>query len=153
MSEYVAKVIWNRGDQEFLDNRYSRGHMWEFDGGARVAASASPQILPAPLSVEANVDPEEAFVAALSSCHMLFFLSIAAKQGFVIDAYVDDAVGSMEKNADGAMAMTRVRLRPSIAFSGKKRPTREQLEDIHHRAHGLCFIANSVKTEVVTEIR
>lgn len=126
--------------------------MWEFDGGARVAASASPHVLPSPMSVEANVDPEEAFVACLSSCHMLFFLSIAAKQGFVVNEYVDEAVGTMEKNPDGAMAMTRVRLKPSIEFSGEERPSREQLEKMHHRAHDLCFIANSVKTEVVTEI-
>lgn len=152
MSQYLAKVIWSRGEQEFLDNRYSRGHMWEFDGGARVAASASPDVVPLPMSVEENVDPEEAFVASLSSCHMLFFLSLAAKQGFVVNNYVDEAVGTMEKNADGAMAMTRVRLRPSVEFSGDRQPTREQLEKIHHRAHSLCFIANSVKTEVVTEI-
>jgi organic hydroperoxide reductase OsmC/OhrA len=153
MSQYLAKVIWNRGEQEFLDNRYSRGHLWEFDGGARVAASASPHVVPLPMSVEENVDPEEAFVASLSSCHMLFFLSIAAKRGFVVDNYTDEAVGTMEKNADGAMAMTRVELRPSIEFTQDGRPTREQLEEMHHRAHSLCFIANSVKTEVVTEIR
>jgi organic hydroperoxide reductase OsmC/OhrA len=152
MSHYLAKVIWSRGEQNFLDNRYSRGHVWEFDGGTRVPASASPHVVPAPLSVEANVDPEEAFVASLSSCHMLFFLSIAAKEGFVVNEYVDEAVGTMEKNDHGDMAMTRVRLRPSIVFSGERRPTREQLEKIHHRAHGLCFIANSVKTEVTTEI-
>jgi len=104
------------------------------------------------MSLEENVDPEEAFVASLSSCHMLFFLSIAAKKGFVVDSYTDEAVGTMEKNADGAMAMTRVELRPSIAFVQDRRPTREQLEEMHHRAHSLCFIANSVKSEVVTEI-
>jgi len=152
MSEYFAKVSWSRGDQEFPGNRYSRAHLWEFDGGASIAASASPHIVPPPMSEEANVDPEEAFVASLSSCHMLFFLSIAAKQGFVVDEYVDDAVGTLEKNADGAMAMTRVRLRPNIVYSGDKRPTREQLESMHHRAHGLCYIANSVTTEVTTEI-
>lgn len=152
MSEYFAKVSWSRGDQEFPGNRYSRGHVWEFDGGARIPASASPHIVPAPMSVEANVDPEEAFVASLSSCHMLFFLSIAAKQGFVVDEYVDAAVGTLEKNADGAMAMTRVVLRPSIVYSGDKRPTREQLESMHHRAHGMCFIANSVKTDVTIDI-
>ena len=152
MSEYFAKVSWSRGDQEFPGNRYSRAHLWEFDGGASIAASASPHVVPAPMSVEANVDPEEAFVAALSSCHMLFFLSIAAKQGFVVDEYVDEAVGTLEKNADGVMAMTRVRLRPRIVYSGDKRPDREQLEKMHHRAHGLCYIANSVTSEVTTEI-
>lgn len=152
MSHYIAKVIWKRGEQGFADNRYSRGHVWEFDGGARVPASSSPDVVPAPMSVEANVDPEEAFVASLSSCHMLFFLYLAAKQGFIIDEYVDDAVGTMEKNTEGAMAMTRVQLRPSIVYSGDRTPTREELEDLHHRAHGLCFIANSVKSEVTTEI-
>ena len=152
MSEYTAKVIWRRDDQSFSDNRYSRGHVWAFDGGARVPASSSPHVVPLPLSVAENVDPEEAFVASLSSCHMLFFLSIAAKRGFVIDEYVDDAVGIIEKDAQGRMAMTSVRLRPRIEFSGDKRPTREELEQMHHRAHDLCFIANSVKTQVSTEI-
>jgi len=152
MSHYLAKVIWKRGEQDFAGNRYSRAHVWEFDGGARVPASSSPDVVPVPMSVEANVDPEEAFVASLSSCHMLFFLYLAAKQGFIIDEYVDDAVGTMEKNAEGAMAMTRVRLRPSIVYSGGRTPSREELEELHHRAHGLCFIANSVKSEVTTEI-
>lgn len=152
MSDYLAKVTWRRGDQAFSDNRYSRGHVWEFDGGASVPASSSPHVVPLPLSVAENVDPEEAFVAALSSCHMLFFLSIAAKRGFVIDEYCDEAVGTMEKGADGRTAMTKVRLRPRVVFSGDERPTREDLERMHHRAHDLCFIASSVKTEVITEI-
>lgn len=151
MSSYHAKIIWHRGDQSFSDNRYSRGHVWEFDGGASVPASSSPHVVPLPMSVEENVDPEEAFVASLSSCHMLYFLSIAARNGYVIDEYVDDAVGTMEKNAEGRMAMTSVRLRPRIEFSGDGRPSAEQLERMHHRAHELCFIANSVKTLVTTE--
>ncbi len=152
MSEYTATVSWQRGDQDFLSNRYSRGHRWQFDGGHSVPASASPHIVPLPWSVAENVDPEEAFVASLSSCHMLFFLSIAAKQRFVVDEYVDDAVGEMAENEEGKMAMTRVRLRPRVVFSGARIPGREQLEKLHHLAHESCFIASSVKTEVVTEI-
>lgn len=152
MSEYFAKVAWRRGDQNFLDNRYSRGHVWEFDGGVSVPASSSRHVVPLPMSVEANVDPEEAFVASLSSCHMLFFLSIAAKQGLRVDTYTDNAVGVMEKNREGRKSMTRVTLRPDITFSGEKSPTREQLQKIHHLSHENCFIANSVKTDVITEI-
>ncbi|MEM9599034.1 MAG: OsmC family protein, partial [Acidobacteriota bacterium] len=115
MSEYLAEVRWIRGDDEpYTDNRYSRGHEWRFDGGVTVPASASPHVVPLPYSVEANVDPEEAFVAALSSCHMLFFLSIAAKKRFVVDRYVDRAVGQMERGDDGKVSMTRVTLRPEI---------------------------------------
>lgn len=109
-------------------------------------------VVPLPYSVEANVDPEEAFVASLSSCHMLFFLSIAAKRKYVIDAYTDNAVGTMEKDSDGKVSMTKVILRPQVKFSSEKQPTMAQLEKMHHQAHELCFIANSVKTEVVTEI-
>ena len=109
MSEYFAKVRWLRGEDEaYIDNRYSRGHEWEFDGGITVPASASPYVEPLPYSVEANVDPEEAFVASLSSCHMLFFLMLAAKRKFVVDEYIDDAVGLMDKDGDGKMAITRV---------------------------------------------
>ena len=152
MSEYLAQVSWQRAGQDFLSNKYSRGHRWTFDGGVEVAASASPHIVPLPWSVEANVDPEEAFVASLSSCHMLFFLSIAAKQRFVVDSYVDDAIGVMENNHEGKMAMTEVRLRPQVEFSGERIPSREKLEKLHHLAHESCFIANSVKTEVITEV-
>ncbi|MEJ2418698.1 MAG: OsmC family protein [Exilibacterium sp.] len=153
MSEYTATVKWHRQESEaYIDNQYSRGHQWQFDGGVTVPASSSPHIVPLPYSVEANVDPEEAFVASLSSCHMLFFLGIAAKRKFVVDEYVDNAIGIMEKDSSGKIAMTRVILRPCIKFSGDNKPTREQLEDLHHRSHELCFIANSVKTQVVTEI-
>lgn len=151
MSEYSARVTWQRGDANFLDNRYSRGHRWEFDGGACVPASSSPHVVPVPLSVEANVDPEEAFVASLSSCHMLFFLSLAAQQGFLVDSYVDNAVGLMGKDTDGRMAMLRVVLRPAIEFGGERQPTVAQLEALHHQSHDLCFIANSVKTDVAVE--
>jgi organic hydroperoxide reductase OsmC/OhrA len=153
MSEYFATICWERDPSAaFIDAEYSREHRWEFDGGAIVKASPSPHIVPAPYSVAANVDPEEAFVASLSSCHMLFFLSIAASRKFLVDAYVDHAVGIMSPNDAGRMAMTRVTLRPRIRFSGSQQPDRAQLEKMHHQAHAQCFIANSVKTEVITEI-
>jgi len=152
MSNYSATVKWQRGEDEaFSDNKYSRGHEWIFDGGLTVPASSSPSIVPAPFSVEANVDPEEAFIAALSSCHMLFFLAIAGRKKFVVDAYLDEALGVVAKNEDGKMAVTKVTLRPKVDFSGEKQPTAEELERIHHLAHKQCFIANSVKSEVVVE--
>lgn len=151
MHIYEATVTWNRGDQKFVDNRYSRGHAWRFDGGTEVPASSSPHVVPVPMSVAANVDPEEAFVAAVSSCHMLFFLSIAAKGGFVIDCYDDRAFGVMEKNTEGRIAMTRITLRPHIAFGGERHPTLEEIARMHHESHEQCFIANSIKTEVIVE--
>ena len=153
MSKYSAKISWYRADDEaYVDNKYSRGHEWSFDGGITVAASASPQVVPLPYSVEQNVDPEEAFVASLSSCHMLFFLSIAAKRKYIVDEYLDSAIGIMDKDDKGVEWMTRVTLRPLIKFSGASQPDDEILKKMHHRAHQLCFIANSVKTEVVTEL-
>jgi organic hydroperoxide reductase OsmC/OhrA len=152
MSEYVATIRWQRGDQMFTDNKYSRGHEWAFDGGIMVAASASPDIVPLPMSVAENVDPEEAFVASLSSCHMLFFLDIAARSGFVIDEYTDAAIGHLGKNDEGRTAITKVVLRPNVAYSGERVPDQSKIEKMHHRAHELCFIANSIKTEVTTEI-
>ena len=148
MSEYSATIRWERGDQRFTDNRYSRRHSWSFDGGAQVVASSSPHVVPLPYSDAGAVDPEEAFVASLSSCHMLWFLSIAAKRGFCVDSYVDDAVGTMSKNDSGKLAITRVTLRPNVAFSGERIPTRSELETMHHQAHEECFIANSVKPDV-----
>ena len=127
-------------------------HILSFDGGVIVPASASPQVVPLPYSVAQNVDPEEAFVASISSCHMLFFLSIAAKRRYVIDEYVDNAIGMMEKADNRREWMARVTLRPLIRFSGERKPDHAVLEKMHHQAHDLCFIANSVKTEVVTEI-
>ncbi|PMN45651.1 peroxiredoxin [Vibrio lentus] len=154
MSEYSAVIRWTRGDDEaFSDNQYSRGHMWEFDGGVTVPASSSPHVVPLPFSVEANVDPEEAFIAALSSCHMLTFLGVAAKQKYVIDSYVDDAVGVLEEDESGRSSVTKVTLRPDIVFSGSKVPTAKQLDKLHHLAHKNCFIANSVKTEIVVEAK
>lgn len=152
MAEYTAKIVWKREDKEnFIDNKYSRAHHWYFDGGEVVKASSSAHIVPLPYSVEANVDPEEAFIASVSSCHMLFFLSIAAKQGFKIDSYVDDAIGIMGKNSDGKVSMTKLALRPDITFSGEQQPTAEELAQIHHQSHAQCFIANSIKTQVVIE--
>ncbi|OCH70100.1 OsmC family protein [Vibrio splendidus] len=154
MSEYGAVIRWQKAqDEAFSDNQYSRGHTWEFDGGITVPASPSPHVVPLPFSVEANVDPEEAFIAALSSCHMLTFLGIAAKQKYVIDSYVDDAIGVLEEDESGRSSVTKVTLRPDIVFSGNKIPTAKQLEKLHHLAHKNCFIANSVKTEIVVEMR
>ena len=151
MSKYTATIKWRRGDQDFLSDNYSRGHTWEFDGGVSVPASASPHIVPLPKSVAENVDPEEAFVASLSSCHMLFFLSIAAKKGYIVDNYTDCAIGHMAKNEQGKYSMTKVILRPDIKFSGDKRPTAEQARHIHEQSHEQCFIANSVTTEIGIE--
>ncbi len=153
MSEYTATIRWDRNpEDDFTDNKYSRSHSWEFDGGARVPASSSPQVVPLPYSEEANVDPEEAFIASLSSCHMLVFLSIAAKRNYVVESYVDEAVGVLGEDAAGKTSVTEVTLRPRVLFSGERLPTREQLERMHHTAHENCFIANSVRTEVTTEI-
>jgi organic hydroperoxide reductase OsmC/OhrA len=151
MHTYEATVSWKKGDQNFSDNRYSRAHTWRFDGGAQVAASSSPLSVPEPMSVAANVDPEEALIAATSSCHMLFFLSFAAKHGFVVDDYLDHAAGVMEKNGEGKIAITRITLRPAITFSGERRPTPEELAELHHRSHEACYIANSIKADVVVE--
>ena len=153
MSEYFAKINWVRDSNEsYVDNKYSRGHEWIFDGGVVIQASSSPHVVPLPYSVEENVDPEEAFVASLSSCHMLFFLSIAAKRKYVVDSYIDNAVGIMGKDSDGNISMTKVTLRPYVEFSGDKKPTKAQLEKIHHQSHHQSFSANSVKTEIMTEI-
>jgi len=151
MSAYTATVAWRRGSATFTDDKYSRAHTWSFDGGVEVPASASPAVVPLPWSKAAAVDPEEAFVASLSSCHMLWFLSIAARARFCVDSYVDDAVGVMARNAEGKYAMTVVTLRPKVAFAGERLPTPEQIAALHHKAHEQCFIANSVKTEVRCE--
>ena len=149
--EYQATIHWARGNAVFTDKRYSRGHTWRFDGGVEVPASSSPQVVRVPLSVEAAVDPEEALVASLSSCHMLFFLSFAAAGGWRVDDYSDDALGVMGKNAAGRIAMVRVTLRPRVAFSGERRPSQADILELHHRAHEECYIANSVTTEVRCE--
>jgi organic hydroperoxide reductase OsmC/OhrA len=151
MSEYTAEVLWQRGDQDFLANTYSRRHSLRFDGGAEWAGSSSPHVVPLPFSDASAVDPEESFVASLSSCHMLWFLTMAVKRKFCVDRYFDAATGVMEKNAEGKMAMTVVTLRPEVTFSGANLPTHEQIDHMHHRAHEECFIANSVKTDVRCE--
>ena len=152
MAPYEATVRWRRRPDEcFVDGRYSRTHEWQFDGGAQVHASASPHVVRAPFSDPSGVDPEEAFVAALASCHMLFFLAFAAKRRFEITAYEDGAVGVMGKSSDGREWVTKVTLRPRVTFSGGQRPTAEELDALHHQAHAACYIANSVKTEIVVE--
>ena len=151
MAHYTAEILWLRGEQPFTDNRYSRRHTLRFDGGVEVPGSSSPHVVPLPMSDASAVDPEEAFVASLSSCHMLWFLAIAAKRKFRVDRYFDAAVGTMGRNAEGREAMLTVTLRPEVKFSGEHLPTHEELADMHHKAHDECFIANSVKTEVRCE--
>ena len=151
MSRYTVEILWERGEQGFLDNSYSRRHHIRFDGGAQMLGSSSPSVVPVPGSDPAGVDPEEAFVAALSGCHMLWFLAIAAKRGFVVDRYLDSPVGVMERNAEHRFAMTRVTLHPQVTFSGQQLPSADDLAALHHQAHEECYIANSVKTLVVIE--
>jgi organic hydroperoxide reductase OsmC/OhrA len=153
MANYCAEVIWQRGEQDFLGNRYSRKHLLRFDGGLEVPGSSSPHVVPLPMSDAAAVDPEETFIASLASCHMLWFLSIAADQQFCVDSYQDAAIGVMAKNSAGKLYIARVTLRPAVAFSGARQPTREQIEQMHHQAHEECYIANSVKSEVRCEPR
>jgi organic hydroperoxide reductase OsmC/OhrA len=146
MKRFEATLAWQRGDQAFTDLRYSRAHRWHFDGGLDVPASSSPLSVPVPLSDPAAVDPEEALVAAAASCHMLFFLSLAAARGYVVDRYEDHAVGLL----DGA-AITRIVLDPTIAFGGERQPDRAALAELHREAHARCYIANSLKGDVVVE--
>ena len=151
MSTYTAMIRWSRkGAEGFAKGQYSRAHEWVFDGGVTVAASPSPHIVPQPWSELAAVDPEEAFVASLASCHMLFFVDLARRAGFVVDSYEDEAEGVLEKRADGKMWMSRVALRPRITWAGDP-PDEAAVADLHHRAHDACFIANSVTTEVTVE--
>jgi organic hydroperoxide reductase OsmC/OhrA len=148
MSEHRAVVEWAKPGPEYLKGRYSREHTWRFDGGASVLASSSPSVVPAPLSNPAGVDPEEAFIASLSSCHMLTFLDLARRKGFAVEHYLDEAVGHLAKNADGTMWISDVTLNPKITYVGGQRPSAEQEDDLHHQAHKFCFISNSVKTDV-----
>jgi organic hydroperoxide reductase OsmC/OhrA len=153
MKQFEARLAWRRGAQPFLDQTYSRAHTWQFDGGLTVPASSSPLSVPLPMSDAAAVDPEEALVAAASSCHMLLFLSLAAQRGFIVDAYDDEAIGEMDRDGDGRIAMTVIRLRPVIAFGGDKQPDGAALAALHHAAHERCYIANSLKTAIVVEER
>ena len=150
MSTYTATIHWSRKGGDFAKGQYSRGHEWAFDGGAIVPASASPDNVPPGTADEAGVDPEEAFIAAISSCHMLFFIDFARRAGFVVDDYVDEADGVLEKRSDGKIAMTHVTLRPRVTWGGDG-PDEAALADLHHRAHEACFIANSVTTEVTVQ--
>ena len=147
MSEHKANVQWARGKNEFNHESYNRDHVVTFEGGIEIKASAAPGFQGNP----DYVDPEEALVGALSSCHMLTFLAIAAKKRLTVDSYEDDAVGFLEKNGDGRMAVTRATLRPKVVWGGDKTPTSEEIERIHEKAHQACFIANSVLTEVTIE--
>ena len=148
MSEHKAIIEWQRTGPDFLKGRYSREHTWTFDGGVTVPASPSPSVVPAPYSNPAHVDPEEAFVAAIASCHMLTFLYLASKDGFQVDNYRDEAVGVITKNERGVPWVSSVTLRPKIAYSGDKVPTPADEERLHHLAHEQCFIANSIRTAV-----
>ncbi len=151
MSEHKAIIKWKCASPDFLKGKYSREHTWSFDGGITVAASSSPTVVPVPFSNPANVDPEEAFVASISSCHMLTYLYLAGRQGFQVDSYEDEAVGVMTKNEQGVPWISQVTLSPQIVYGSGKPPTPADEERLHHLAHEQCFIANSIKTEVVVK--
>jgi organic hydroperoxide reductase OsmC/OhrA len=152
MSEHTASLEWQaRPGEGFTDNHYSRRHALRFDGGAVVPGSSAPSSVPLPWSDAAAVDPEEMFVAALASCHMLWFLSLAARAGFTVERYADDAVGTLARDARGRMSMTVVTLRPRVAFGGARLPAEDELAALHHQAHEHCYIANSVSTDVRVE--
>ena len=153
MSTHSARIEWRRNGASFVDRRYSREHEWHFDGGAVTKASSSPHVVPVPFSNPANVDPEEAFVAALSSCHMLWFLDLAARAGHVVDQYTDRAEGHMGRREDGNEWIAKVELSPEVRFGDAQSPAEEAVRQLHHRAHEACFIANSVRTEVSIEPR
>jgi organic hydroperoxide reductase OsmC/OhrA len=151
MATYTATLTWTRGDQPFADGKYSRAHDIAFDGGITMPASSSPHVVKLPMSREDAVDPEEMLVASLSSCHALFFLDFARRAGFVLDSYVDAAEGVLAKDAEGRMAITKVTLKPVVAWSGEKRPSAGDIAELHHKSHDACFIANSFKGEIVIE--
>lgn len=148
MSEHKATIRWQRTGADFLKGQYSREHTWTFDGGATVPASSALSSVPFPYSNPAHVDPEEALVASVSSCHMLTFLFLASRKGFQIDSYSDEAVGTMTKNENGVPWVSAIRLNPKIGYGGEKRPSHEEETQLHHAAHEQCFIANSIKSEV-----
>ncbi|MGR5176474.1 OsmC family protein [Vibrio parahaemolyticus] len=153
MSEHSATVRWSRNKSDtFTEGNFTRTHVWEFDGGVSVPASSSPHVIPVPLSSTDGVDPEEAFIAALSSCHMMTFLAIVAKRKYCVESYEDCAQGLLGDNSQGRIMLTQVRLRPKVVFSGERIPDDEQLVKMHKLSHQNCFIANSVKTDVVIEI-
>jgi organic hydroperoxide reductase OsmC/OhrA len=148
MSQHKATIAWKRTNADFMQGRYSREHTWTFDGGLTVPASSSPSVVPVPMSNAANVDPEEAFVASISSCHMLTFLHVARKAGFQVDSYEDEAVGHTIPNEDRVLWVSTVTLNPKVIYGGAKQPSPEEVAGLHHQAHEGCFIAQSVKTEI-----
>jgi organic hydroperoxide reductase OsmC/OhrA len=148
---HTATIRWQLGAADFLGKRYSRAHTWTFDGGVVVAASSSPHVVPVPMSDAGAVDPEEAFVAALSSCHMLWFLDIASRAGYAVQSYEDAADGHMGRNAGGKLAVDVVTLRPRTRFAGTRVPDAAALAALHHEAHAECFLANSVRCEIRCE--
>lgn len=150
MSDHKATIHWDRRNtDDFLKGKYSREHTWQFDGGLKVPGSSSPSVVPLPWSNPANVDPEEAFVASASSCHMLTYLFLASRKGFQVESYHDEAVGHISKNEKGALWISSITLNPKIVYSGEKTPAPADEEQLHHSAHQECFIANSIKTEVI----
>ena len=151
MARYGAELFWTREGADFQGKRYSRRHTLRFDGGLEIPASASPTTVPEPMSDASALDPEEAFVASLASCHLLWFLAVAAERGFCVDSYRDRPIGALDRGADGRLAITKVVLRPELVFSGDSRPTAEKIRELHGLAHERCFIANSVKTVVRCE--
>lgn len=151
MSEHKATISWKSKTPDFLKGKYSRDHVWMFDGGATVQASPAPSVVPPPWSNPAHVDPEEAYVASISSCHMLTYLYLAYRAGFQVDSYYDEAVGVMAKNEKGIPWVSKITLRPQIVYGGEKKPTPEEETKLHHNAHEQCYVANSVKTEIKVE--
>jgi organic hydroperoxide reductase OsmC/OhrA len=149
MSEHIALIRWTASGDGFLSGQYSREHTWTFDGGVVVPASPSPAVVREPWSNPANVDPEEAFVASVSSCHMLTYLFLASRAGFAVERYEDAAVGVMTRNERGVPWVSRITLHPRIAHVGSRIPSATEVEHLHHQAHEQCFIANSIRTEVV----
>lgn len=148
MSEHRALIRWERASADFTKGRYSREHTWTFDGGVTVPASPSPSVVPAPWANPANVDPEEAFVAAVASCHMLTFLHLASKAGFAVASYEDDAIGRMTKNAAGVPWVATIELRPRVGYAGQRRPTALEAQRLHAEAHEQCYISASIRTAV-----
>jgi organic hydroperoxide reductase OsmC/OhrA len=153
MAKHLATIRWFASPgEDYAKGQYSRAHSWSFDGGAIVPASASPHIVPMPWADPDAVDPEEAFVASAASCHMLFFLDFARQAGLVVTGYEDEAEGEMHRGSDGKVRITRITLRPRIVFAGEE-PGEAVIDELHHKSHEACFIANSITSEVMVEPR
>lgn len=148
MSEHRATIAWKRSSADFKYDTYNRDHIWHIDGGIDVPASSAPEYR----GTMERVDPERALVAALSSCHMLTFLALAARKRLVVDGYEDEASGVMTKNAKGKLFVSHVTLRPKITWAGDA-PSAEEIDRMHDKSHEECFIANSVLTEIAVEPR